>query len=192
MALTGMQIFKLLPKTNCKECGVPTCLAFAMNLASGKAELDACPYVSDEARAQHRDRAEDIGGGRRRHLEPVEPEADLAEGLAPTPVAGDRDSEKQSQNEQAVPSKRAIPEPLVGEDKRRHRRQLEPVGSGSTGRGGAVGRGRQCVGDGHYVRPLVPSSSPAASPDILSAHSNRRYSGGEDSRHEVLLRDGDG
>lgn len=52
MALTGIQIFKLLPKTNCKECGVPTCLAFAMNLASGKAELDACPYVSDEAREQ--------------------------------------------------------------------------------------------------------------------------------------------
>ncbi len=52
MALTGIQIFKLLPKTNCKECGVPTCLAFAMNLASGKAELDACPYVSDEARAE--------------------------------------------------------------------------------------------------------------------------------------------
>ncbi len=51
MALTGIQIFKLLPKTNCKECGVPTCLAFAMNLASGKAELDACPYVSEEARA---------------------------------------------------------------------------------------------------------------------------------------------
>ncbi len=50
MALTGIQIFKLLPKTNCKECGVPTCLAFAMNLASGKAELEACPYVSDEAR----------------------------------------------------------------------------------------------------------------------------------------------
>jgi len=50
MALTGIQIFKLLPKTNCKECGVPTCLAFAMNLASGKAELAACPYVSDEAR----------------------------------------------------------------------------------------------------------------------------------------------
>ena len=50
MALTGIQIFKLLPKTNCKECGVPTCLAFAMNLASSKAELDSCPYVSDEAR----------------------------------------------------------------------------------------------------------------------------------------------
>ncbi len=52
MALTGIQIFKLLPGTNCKECGVPTCLAFAMNLASGKAELDSCPYVSDEAREQ--------------------------------------------------------------------------------------------------------------------------------------------
>jgi acetyl-CoA decarbonylase/synthase complex subunit gamma len=43
MGLTGIQIFKMLPKTNCGECGVPTCLAFAMNLASGKAELDACP-----------------------------------------------------------------------------------------------------------------------------------------------------
>lgn len=52
MGLTGIQIFKILPKTNCGECGVPTCLAFAMNLASGKAELDACPYVSDEAREQ--------------------------------------------------------------------------------------------------------------------------------------------
>jgi acetyl-CoA decarbonylase/synthase complex subunit gamma len=50
MGLTGIQIFKLLPKTNCGECGVPTCLAFAMNLASGKAELDSCPYVSEEAR----------------------------------------------------------------------------------------------------------------------------------------------
>lgn len=52
MALTGVQIFKLLPKTNCGECGVPTCLAFAMNLAGGKAELSQCPYVSDEAKAQ--------------------------------------------------------------------------------------------------------------------------------------------
>jgi len=52
MALTGIQIFKLLPKTNCGECGVPTCLAFAMNLAGGKAELSACPYISDEAKEQ--------------------------------------------------------------------------------------------------------------------------------------------
>jgi len=51
MGLTGIQIFKLLPKTNCKECGVPTCLAFAMNLAAGKADLSACPYVSEEAKA---------------------------------------------------------------------------------------------------------------------------------------------
>ncbi|MBI4282944.1 MAG: acetyl-CoA decarbonylase/synthase complex subunit gamma [Chloroflexi bacterium] len=52
MPLTGIAIFKLLPKTNCKECGVPTCLAFAMNLAAGKAELSTCPYVSEEAKAQ--------------------------------------------------------------------------------------------------------------------------------------------
>jgi acetyl-CoA decarbonylase/synthase complex subunit gamma len=52
MGLTGIQIFKLLPKTNCGECGVPTCLAFAMNLAAGKAELALCPYVSEEAQAQ--------------------------------------------------------------------------------------------------------------------------------------------
>lgn len=52
MALTGMDIFKMLPKTNCRECGVPTCLAFAMSLASGKIELSACPYVSDEAKAK--------------------------------------------------------------------------------------------------------------------------------------------
>ena len=52
MGLTGIQIFKLLPKTNCGECGVPTCLAFAMNLASGKAELASCPYVSEEAKSQ--------------------------------------------------------------------------------------------------------------------------------------------
>jgi acetyl-CoA decarbonylase/synthase complex subunit gamma len=50
MGLTGIQIFKMLPQTNCKECGAATCLAFAMNLAAGKAELDDCPYVSDEAR----------------------------------------------------------------------------------------------------------------------------------------------
>ncbi len=52
MALTGIQIFKLLPKTNCGKCGIPTCLAFAMNLAAGKAELSACPTVSEEAKAQ--------------------------------------------------------------------------------------------------------------------------------------------
>ncbi|MBW2145586.1 MAG: acetyl-CoA decarbonylase/synthase complex subunit gamma [Deltaproteobacteria bacterium] len=51
MALTGIAIFKMLPKTNCAECGVPTCMAFAMKLAQGQAELDSCPYVSDEARA---------------------------------------------------------------------------------------------------------------------------------------------
>ena len=52
MALSGMQIYKLLPRTNCKECGYPTCLAFAMKLAAKQAELAACPYVSDESKAQ--------------------------------------------------------------------------------------------------------------------------------------------
>jgi acetyl-CoA decarbonylase/synthase complex subunit gamma len=52
MALTGIEIFKLLPKTNCGDCGVPTCLAFAMSLAAGKAELAKCPHVSAEARSK--------------------------------------------------------------------------------------------------------------------------------------------
>jgi len=52
MGLTGIQIFKLLPKTNCADCGFPTCLAFAMALAAGKAELEKCPTLSDEAKAQ--------------------------------------------------------------------------------------------------------------------------------------------
>ncbi|HUU93123.1 MAG TPA: (Fe-S)-binding protein, partial [Phycisphaerae bacterium] len=50
MALSGLDIFKLLPKTNCKKCGMPTCLAFAMALAQKKVGLDACPDASDEAR----------------------------------------------------------------------------------------------------------------------------------------------
>jgi acetyl-CoA decarbonylase/synthase, CODH/ACS complex subunit gamma len=52
MALSGIQIYKLLPQTNCKECGFPTCLAFAMKLAAKQVELSSCPYVSDESKAQ--------------------------------------------------------------------------------------------------------------------------------------------
>lgn len=51
MALSGIQIFKFLPKTNCGDCGVPTCLAFAMSLAAGKTELSKCPHVSKESAA---------------------------------------------------------------------------------------------------------------------------------------------
>jgi len=51
MGLSGLEIYKLLPKTNCKECGQPTCLAFAMKLAAKQAELSACPYVSEQAKA---------------------------------------------------------------------------------------------------------------------------------------------
>jgi acetyl-CoA decarbonylase/synthase, CODH/ACS complex subunit gamma len=50
MALTGLDIFKLLPKTNCGECGVPTCMAFAMKMAAKNADLAACPYASEEAK----------------------------------------------------------------------------------------------------------------------------------------------
>ena len=49
MAMSGLQIYKLLPKTNCKDCGFPTCLAFAMKLAAKQVELSDCPHVSDEA-----------------------------------------------------------------------------------------------------------------------------------------------
>ena len=49
MALTAIEIFKLLPKTNCGKCGVPTCLAFAMKIANKQAELSACPDVSEDA-----------------------------------------------------------------------------------------------------------------------------------------------
>jgi acetyl-CoA decarbonylase/synthase complex subunit gamma len=52
MALTAIEIYKLLPKTNCGKCGVPTCLAFAMKLANKQAELSACPDVSDDAKTQ--------------------------------------------------------------------------------------------------------------------------------------------
>ena len=50
MALSGIEIFKLLPKTNCKKCGHPTCLAFAMKLVAKQANLDTCPDASDEAK----------------------------------------------------------------------------------------------------------------------------------------------
>jgi acetyl-CoA decarbonylase/synthase, CODH/ACS complex subunit gamma len=51
MALKALDIYKLLPKKNCKECGDPTCLTFAMKLAGGKADVELCPYLSDEAKS---------------------------------------------------------------------------------------------------------------------------------------------
>jgi acetyl-CoA decarbonylase/synthase complex subunit gamma len=52
MPLSGIQIYKLLPQTNCKECGFPTCLAFAMKLSAKQVELSACPYVTEESKKQ--------------------------------------------------------------------------------------------------------------------------------------------
>jgi len=51
MALSGLDVYKLLPKTNCKDCGFATCLAFAMALAQKKVSLDKCPHVTAEAKA---------------------------------------------------------------------------------------------------------------------------------------------
>lgn len=51
MAMKALDIYKLLPKTNCKKCGYPTCLAFAMKLATGKAEVEACPDLDSGTKA---------------------------------------------------------------------------------------------------------------------------------------------
>ncbi len=52
MALSGIEIYKLLPQTNCKDCDFPTCLAFAMKLAAKQIELAKCPHVSEESKAK--------------------------------------------------------------------------------------------------------------------------------------------
>ena len=51
MALTGLEIYKHLPKTNCKDCGLPTCLAFAMKMATKQMSLDKCPHVTAAGKA---------------------------------------------------------------------------------------------------------------------------------------------
>ncbi len=58
MPLTALEIYKYLPKKNCGECGVPTCLAFAMQLASLKTQLEKCPYASEEAKLKLAESAE--------------------------------------------------------------------------------------------------------------------------------------
>jgi len=52
MALSGIQIYKYLPKTNCKDCGFPTCLAFAMNLAAGKVDVSACIHLTEQIKTE--------------------------------------------------------------------------------------------------------------------------------------------
>ena len=49
MALKALDIFKLTPKKNCKECGFPTCMAFSMKVAGGAVEVTKCPHMSDES-----------------------------------------------------------------------------------------------------------------------------------------------
>ncbi|MDT8357840.1 MAG: acetyl-CoA decarbonylase/synthase complex subunit gamma [Methanomicrobiaceae archaeon] len=64
MALKALDIYKLLPKTNCKKCGYPTCLAFAMKLAAGQADVNQCPDLDEETRAL-------LGGATRPPILPV-------------------------------------------------------------------------------------------------------------------------
>ena len=52
MALKALDIFKLTPKKNCKDCGFPTCMAFCMKVASGAVEVSKCPHMSDDAIAK--------------------------------------------------------------------------------------------------------------------------------------------
>ena len=72
MALTGLEIYKLLPKTNCGKCGVATCLAFAMKLAQKQVSLDQCPDVTEQAKealagaAQPPIKLVTIGGGEKK------------------------------------------------------------------------------------------------------------------------------
>ena len=49
MALKGLDIFKLSPKTNCKDCGCPTCMAFCMKVAQGALPIEKCPHFSADA-----------------------------------------------------------------------------------------------------------------------------------------------
>lgn len=64
MGLSPIEIFKKLPKTNCGDCGVPTCMAFAVSLTQGKAELSACPHIKSDA-------AEQLGAASQPPVKPV-------------------------------------------------------------------------------------------------------------------------
>jgi len=55
MALTSMAVYKMLPKTNCGDCGFPTCMAFAMQVASKQKAITDCPYLSEEAKEEASD-----------------------------------------------------------------------------------------------------------------------------------------
>lgn len=67
MALTVLDVFKLLPRTNCGECGDATCLAFATRVVKEGEELGRCPYVSTESGAARALKAQQQSGvGRRR------------------------------------------------------------------------------------------------------------------------------
>ena len=56
-----LEVFKLLPRTNCKECGVPSCMAFAAKLAQGEASLDECTALLEAQNRENLEKLRDIG-----------------------------------------------------------------------------------------------------------------------------------
>ena len=66
MALNGIQIFKLTPKKNCKECGCPTCMAFSMKVAQGAMKIEQCPHMSEDALASLSEATENYQNRNRR------------------------------------------------------------------------------------------------------------------------------
>ena len=52
--ISGLQVFKYLPaskkaeNSNCKKCGFPTCMAYALKLAKGQADISLCPFAPEE------------------------------------------------------------------------------------------------------------------------------------------------
>lgn len=56
-----LEVFKLLPRTNCKECGLATCMAFAAKLSQGEAVLADCPAIMEARYGENLQKLRDIG-----------------------------------------------------------------------------------------------------------------------------------
>lgn len=55
-----MDIFKLLPRSNCRKCAYPTCMAYAADLRTGRAQLEQCPLLSPPEHAETRAKIEEL------------------------------------------------------------------------------------------------------------------------------------
>jgi len=63
--LNFMDVYKFLPKTNCKECGLPTCMAFALSLVKGEKKPEDCPPILDSKYKQDLEKLNELFGGER-------------------------------------------------------------------------------------------------------------------------------